>query len=136
MTRGIVKCALVAALCSLPGIAGAEVERDTDKDAVEVRTDAARIFRSESSEIGPFRCADLPPGPYDASAIWENNLYGLRCGAFSYLGGSAWPWVAGLSANRYIAVYAVGDSILIAPWPLNLSRACVSGIRFLSTCPW
>lgn len=40
MMRGIVKWALLAALCSLPGIAGAEAEKDTDKEAADVSTDA------------------------------------------------------------------------------------------------
>lgn len=96
----------------------------------------ARILGSESAEIRPFRCTDLPPGPHDETAIWENNLWGLRCGAFTFMGGNAWPFVERLSANRHIAVYAVGGSILVSPWPLNLSRACISAMLLLSTCPW
>lgn len=127
MMRQSVTAALLTALCSFSGVAEAEVGRDAD-------TDVARLFDGDMTTESPFFCSSLPPGTFTEAAIWENNLWGLKCGAFSSLGMRAWPFVEQLSTNGQLAVYGVGGTVIVAPWPVALSRACIAGVKLVSIC--
>ena len=65
MTRGIVKCALVAALCSLPGIVGAEPAADVDY----IRFQPGRTGRVHAQATGTQAYALLKIGFFQAVCV-------------------------------------------------------------------
>lgn len=132
MMRRIAAIAFLMALCSLPGVAGADDGQDTEPD---IAGDAARLGKDGTTETGIFRCEVMPPGPYYEAGIWENNLWGLMCGAFDFIGANKLTFVEQISRNRQIAVYAVGSTVVRSPWPLTVSVICMPGTRFLAVCP-
>lgn len=106
--------------------------KDADTD---VAGDASRIRQDGTTEADAFRCEVMPPGPYYEAGIWENNLWGLMCHVFDYLGPNKLAFVTEISRKRQIAVYVVGTTLVRSPWPLNVSVACMPGIRLLTVCP-
>ncbi len=127
MMRQIVTATLLTALCSFPGVAGAEVGRDAD-------TDIALLFDGHTTTESSYFCSSLPPGKLNEAAIWENNLWVLKCGAFSSLGTRAWSFVEQLTTNGQLAIYGVVGTAIVALWPVALSEVRIAWVRLVSIC--